>query len=73
MKLIEENFPAETLARIFHARYEELAPQFGYETRKESACEWQDVPENNRKLMTAVCEKMLDFFCRQNGVERDPK
>lgn len=50
---------AEVLAKMFHARYEELAPMFGYATRKESAVPWEQVPENNRRLMTAVCESML--------------
>lgn len=44
----------EELAKFFHETYEKLAPEFGYKTRKASAKPWQDVPENNRHLMTAV-------------------
>src|SRR5579885_673389 len=44
----------EDIARLFHETYERLAPQFGYETRKESAVAWSDVPAANRKLMIAV-------------------
>lgn len=51
--------PPEELAKKFHEAYERLAPGFGYETRKESAKPWADVPENNRKLMTAVCAEVL--------------
>ena len=51
---------AEQLAKRFHEAYERLAPQFGYETRKESAVPWQDVPENNKRLMIAVCAEILD-------------
>jgi hypothetical protein len=50
---------ALSLAQQFHEVYERLAPQFGYETRKASAKPWADVPENNRKLMEAVCAEIL--------------
>lgn len=50
---------AETLAKLFHTLYEKLAPEFGYETRKESAVPWKDVPENNKKLMIAVCKEIV--------------
>ena len=53
---------AEELACKFHQTYERLAPDFGYETREASAKPWNDVPENNRKLMTAVCAELLDLF-----------
>jgi hypothetical protein len=50
---------AEALAQRFHETYERLAPRFGYETRRESAVPWAEVPEQNRKLMTAVCAELL--------------
>lgn len=50
-------FNAEQLARFFHDTYEELAPQFGYETRKETRKFDKDSP--NGKLMIAVCERVL--------------
>ena len=49
----------DQLARRFHETYERLAPSFGYETRKASAVPWEDVPEQNRALMTAVCAELL--------------
>jgi DNA repair ATPase RecN len=49
---------AQDLAKKFHEAYERLA-QFGYETRRESAKPWEEVPENNRRLMEAVCEELL--------------
>lgn len=51
------NAPRE-LAQKFHEIYERLAPSFNYETRKESAVVWDDVPENNKSLMIAVCEEL---------------
>jgi hypothetical protein len=51
---------AEELARFFHESYESLAPEFGYETRKESAVPWEKVPDKNRRLMIAVCARVLD-------------
>ena len=55
----QETMSAEQLAKDFHETYERLAPKFGYETRKDSAKPWNEVPENNRKLMTAVCAEIL--------------
>lgn len=45
---------AERWARMFHDAYELAAPLFGYETREASRKPWEQVPENNRALMTAV-------------------
>lgn len=59
-----DRLPAENLARRFHETYERLAPQFGYETRKDSAVPWSEVPERNRALMVAVCGEVLDHVER---------
>lgn len=69
-KLIQQVISAEDLAKRFHYTYEALAPQFNYETRKESAKPWEEVPENNRKLMVAVCEGILTFLCGCEAVDR---
>ncbi len=50
---------AEQLGKLFHDTYEFLAPSFGYKTREASAKPWKDVPEQNRRLMIAVAEKIL--------------
>jgi hypothetical protein len=50
----------EALARRFHELYEELAPQHGYETRKESAVPWDDVPAQNKALMTHVAMRIIE-------------
>jgi hypothetical protein len=52
----------EAWAIDFHETYERLAPSFGYETRKESAKPWKEVPENNRQLMIAVIIEVLGRF-----------
>lgn len=44
----------EEMAQRFHEAYERLAPSFGYETRRESAVPWAEVPESNRRLMAAT-------------------
>lgn len=66
--------PAETarlnapeLARFFHDEYERLAPEFGYTTRPESRVAWDDVPENNRMLMMAVAQSVLNRWGANNG------
>lgn len=50
---------SEQLAQKFHETYERLAPAFSYTTRIESAKPWDNVPENNKKLMIAVCAEIL--------------
>jgi hypothetical protein len=50
---------AEMLARRFHEAYERLAPQFNYVTRQATAVPWEEVPEENKRLMIAVCEEIL--------------
>ncbi len=51
---------AERVAREFHAAYERLAPEHGYETREASAKPWENVPDNNRNLMVATVQDLLD-------------
>lgn len=55
---------AESLAKLFHETYERLAPSFGYETRKDSAVPWDEVPENQKKLMTATCKEVQEELNR---------
>lgn len=50
----------DEIAQAFHERYERLAPEHGYETRKESAVSWENVPEKNKSLMRAVVKSLLD-------------
>ena len=53
----ERNQIAINLAKKFHRYYEELAPQYGYETREETR---EFNPDSkNGKLMIAVCERIL--------------
>lgn len=54
--------PAELLAMRFHEHYEALAADFGYQTRVESRRPWLQVPEQNRSLMIAVCERIIADF-----------
>jgi hypothetical protein len=49
----------ELLARTFHEAYEELAPSFGYQTRKDSRQPWERVPEDNKRLMVATAEAVI--------------
>lgn len=50
---------AEALARLFHAIYERLAPEHGYKTRDASAVPWEDVPDDNKRLMIATAVEVL--------------
>lgn len=59
---------AAQIAEAFHDAYERRAPEHGYETREASRKPWEDVPENNRELMTAVVEELLE-----NGIIVAPK
>jgi hypothetical protein len=53
------NLDALEIAQEFHYTYERLAPDFGYETRKESAVPWEDVPITNRALMVNTVKDLL--------------
>jgi hypothetical protein len=59
------DIPAEAVARRFHEAYERLAPDFGYRTREASAKPWNEVPEQNRALMIAVCAELLPHLRAQ--------
>lgn len=50
---------AEHVAEQFHETYERLAPDFDYRTRTASAVPWADVPEGNKRLMTAVVSELI--------------
>lgn len=51
---------AEGIAKAFHESYERQAPKHGYETREDSAKPWEEVPEQNKGLMVAVVEDLLE-------------
>jgi protein-tyrosine-phosphatase len=51
---------AEEVARKFHETYESLAPEHGYKTREASAKPWSEVPQQNKDLMIAVVQALLD-------------
>ncbi len=57
---------AEKIAKAFHESYERQASEFSYKTREASAKPWEDVPSNNKDLMIAVVQDLLD-----EGVIRD--
>lgn len=60
---------AEWVAERFHEIYERLAPAFSYETRRESAVPWADVPEENRALMVATARELLVQLASRSSVE----
>ena len=57
------------LAIKFHDTYERLAPQFGYETRKDTKI--FDPDSANGKLMIAVCGELLSANSDQLGLDSD--
>ena len=57
LKKVAERLSAETMAKKFHEYYEELAPSFDYETRKDTRLFDPNSP--NGKLMIAVAEKVI--------------
>ena len=60
---------AGVVAWQFHDTYERLAPDYGYETRPESAVPWKDVPAANRALMTATVKSILgDVFADRDSL-----
>ena len=53
----------EKIARLFHNTYEELAPQFGYETREDT--KEFDPESKNGKLMLEVWERVVKEILQQ--------
>lgn len=51
---------AEPIAQAFHEAYERLAPRYGYKTREATAVPWDDVPLDNKNLMRAVVNELID-------------
>lgn len=47
------------ITKAFHEAYEELAPRYKYETRKESKKPWDQVPEQNKRLMEATVRNLF--------------
>jgi len=62
------NERAETIARVFHETYEQLAPGLGYKTRDESAVPWAEVPAKNKALMIATVDDLLGKGVIEQGV-----
>lgn len=55
-----QEIAAEALAKKFHEAYERLAENYGYSTRPETRVAWEEVAENNKQLMIAVCTEILE-------------
>lgn len=54
---VMKEFDWESVARLFHDTYEELAPKFGYKTRPDT--KQFDSTSKNGRLMMAVVERVL--------------
>jgi hypothetical protein len=50
---------AEAIARSVHVLYEKYAPEFGWNTHRESRGSWEEVPPENKALMIAVVKKLM--------------
>jgi len=63
-RLARKAFPIDplTLAKKFHEVYERRAPDFGYETRKDTQQFDETTP--NGRLMVAVCGELLTWLQR---------
>jgi hypothetical protein len=64
----EGEWTVEELARRFHEIYERRAPEFGYETRKETRTFDPTTP--NGRLMIAVCTEIADAHNAELDAER---
>jgi hypothetical protein len=66
--MTQEELTVENIAQAFHERYERMAPDHSYETRKASAVPWGSVPENNKNLMLAVVQRLIEDGIIRPGV-----
>lgn len=63
---------AESVAKLFHDTYERLAPFFDYETREATRAPWEQIPEQNKRLMiTVVTEILSQLFTVQAADDVD--
>ncbi len=56
---------AEQMAQLFHETYEDLAPLYGYKTRKATRKPWDELPSNNKRLMVGTCEVIIHILDRE--------
>ncbi|HEX8035581.1 MAG TPA: caspase family protein [Ktedonobacterales bacterium] len=57
----------ESVAKLFHETYERLAPVFNYETRERTRVPWDQVPEQNKRLMIATAADVLATLYSQGS------
>lgn len=57
------------LAKLFHSIYEELAPNYGYETREETKQFNED--SANGKLMIEVCGRILRLIANDRLLDKN--
>lgn len=57
----------ESVAKLFHETYERLAPVFNYETRERTRVTWEQVPEQNKRLMIATAADVLATLFAENS------
>lgn len=53
---------SEELAKFFHDEYDKLAPRYGWRTQISTQVTFDQLPDNNRALMVAVCEQVVEEF-----------
>lgn len=46
------------IAQRFHEEYERLAPMYAWTTQEASVVPWEQLPDNQRRLMCRVVEKL---------------
>lgn len=61
-KDVRGNVTPLDMAIDFHDIYEKLAPDFGYDTRKDTKLFDKDTP--NGRLMVAVCEQIINKYLK---------
>lgn len=55
----EDERTTERIARRFHEEYEALAPAHEWATQEASAVPWDDLPDNQRRLMVNVVANLI--------------
>jgi len=71
MSKTPEELTPEILAKKFHDFYEAEAYGHGWETNSHTRVEFKDLPKENKSLMIATCEFILDTVFeqyRQDGI-----
>ncbi len=59
---VRNRMKPEKLAKWMHEQYEEISKKEKWETQKKCRVEFEDLPEENKKVMIELAERLIIKF-----------